>query len=48
MNRIGYITTFLALQYGLLVLVEYICSDGHRIHVRTETIDWQERGRIWQ
>jgi len=48
MPRIGYVTTFLALQYGLLMLVEYVCSDGHRIHVRTETIDWQEPGRVWQ
>jgi hypothetical protein len=48
MNRIGYVSTFIALQYALMVLTEYVCPDGHRIHVRTESIDWQTKGVVWQ
>jgi hypothetical protein len=48
MNRIGYVSSFIALQYALCVLVEYICADGHRIRVRMETIDWQAKGMVWQ
>jgi hypothetical protein len=48
MPRIGYVSSFFPLQYALMILTEYICADGHRIHVRTETIDWQARGVVWQ
>lgn len=48
MNRIGYVSSFIALQYALMVLVDYVCADGHRIHVRTETIDWQDSKMVWQ
>lgn len=47
MKIIGYVTTFFALQYAFMVLTEYVCADGHRIHVRTETIDWQKKNFIW-
>ncbi|MDI9680442.1 hypothetical protein [Burkholderia cenocepacia] len=46
--KTGYVTQFFYLQYAVLVLVEYVCRDGHRIHVRTEEIDWQEKGFVWQ
>lgn len=45
--KTGYVSTFLPLQYALMVLVEYVCPDGHRIRCRTETIDWQARWMIW-
>lgn len=44
----GYVTSFFYLQYALMVLVEYVCLNGHRIHVRTEQIDWQTKGMVWQ
>jgi hypothetical protein len=37
----GYHSTFVALQYALMIVTDYICRDGHRIRCRTETIDWQ-------
>jgi TolB-like protein len=43
----GYVCTFMALQYALMVLTEYVCPDGHRIRVRVETIDWQSKNFIW-
>jgi hypothetical protein len=48
MTRIGYVSSFIALQYALMVLVEYVCPDGHRITHRMETIDWQTKGMVWQ
>ncbi|MFM0263293.1 hypothetical protein [Paraburkholderia sediminicola] len=47
MKIIGYVSTFIALQYALMVLTEYVCPDGHRIHVRTEMVDWQAKNFIW-
>ncbi|HEX8894421.1 MAG TPA: hypothetical protein VF783_13915 [Terriglobales bacterium] len=43
----GYRSTFLPLQYALMILVEYVCADGHRIKCRTETIDWQDAKMVW-
>lgn len=37
-----YVTTFLMLQYACMVVVEYVCNDGHRIKDHTETIDYTE------
>jgi hypothetical protein len=37
----GYRSTFLPLQYALIVLVDFICKDGHRIRCRKVEIDWQ-------
>ncbi|MBN3757182.1 hypothetical protein G3N95_29865 [Paraburkholderia sp. Tr-20389] len=37
----GYRFTFAPLQYGLSILVEYICRDGHRIVCRKVEMDWQ-------
>jgi hypothetical protein len=37
----GYHSTFAPLRYGLVILIEFVCRDGHRIKCRTETIDWQ-------
>ncbi len=48
MEMIGYVSTFVPLQYALMVLVDYVCSNGHRIHVRTEMIDWQDKRMVWQ
>lgn len=47
MKATGYVCSFLALQYALMVLTEYVCPDGHRIRVRVETIDWQAKNFIW-
>jgi hypothetical protein len=44
--RTGYVSTFFPFQYALTILVEYVCRDGHRIHVRTESIDWQTN-MVW-
>jgi hypothetical protein len=44
----GYVTTFFPFQYALMILVEYVCRDGHRITCRTETIDWQDSRMVWQ
>ena len=46
--KTGYVTSFYAFQYAMQILVEYVCSDGHRIHVRTEQIDWQDGSMVWQ
>lgn len=46
--KTGYVTTFVSLQYALMVIVEYVCENGHRIKVRSETIDWDSRGFVWQ
>jgi hypothetical protein len=46
-NRTGYVTTFYPLQNAMLLLVEYVCANGHRIKCRIETIDWQTRGWVW-
>lgn len=43
-----YVTTFYSLQFVMMILVEYVCSDGHRIHVRTENYDWQDNRMVWQ
>lgn len=45
--KTGYVSTFLPLQYALMVLVEYVCADGHRIKCRMETIDWQCKWMVW-
>lgn len=47
MKPTGYVTTFLALQTAMMVIVEYVCSDGHRIKHRMETIDWQTAKFVW-
>jgi hypothetical protein len=39
--KLGYVSTFMPLQYAMFVRIEYVCPDGHRIRCRTETIDWQ-------
>lgn len=44
----GYVTSFVSLQYALMVIVEYVCADGHRIKVRQETIDWDTKWMVWQ
>lgn len=44
----GYVTSFFYLQYAVLMLVEYVCRDGHRIHVRTDQVDWQDSKMVWQ
>lgn len=46
--KTGYVTSFFHLQYALMMLVEYVCANGHRIHVKTLQIDWQEKGMVWQ
>ncbi|WP_176136796.1 hypothetical protein [Paraburkholderia atlantica] len=43
----GYVTSFFALQYGLMILVEYVCKDGHRIRIHEEGIDWQDNRMVW-
>jgi hypothetical protein len=47
MPRSGYVSSFIALQYALCVLVEFVCADGHRIKCRMEMIDWQSKTMIW-
>lgn len=46
--KTGYVTTFLPLRYALMVIVEYVCESGHRIKVRSEVIDWDTKGMVWQ
>jgi hypothetical protein len=45
--KTGYVTTFISLQYALMVIVEYVCPDGHRIKHREETIPWDAKWVIW-
>lgn len=37
----GYRSTFLALQYALVIVTEFCCADGHRVTCRKVTMDWQ-------
>lgn len=46
--KTGYVTSFLPLQYALMVIVEYVCGDGHRIKVRSEMIAWDDKRMVWQ
>lgn len=45
--KTGYVTTFFYLQFALLILTEYVCRDGHRIHCRTENVDYQDPRMVW-
>ncbi|WP_157661697.1 hypothetical protein [Burkholderia ubonensis] len=44
----GYVTSFVPLQYALMVIVEYVCGDGERHKVRQETIPWDAKWMVWQ
>ena len=46
--KVGYVTTFFPFQTAMMMLIEYVCADGHRIHVKTEQIDWQDGRMVWQ
>jgi len=45
--RTGYVTTFIPLQYAMMLVVEYVCSNGHRIKDHNETIPWDAKWMIW-
>lgn len=42
-----YVTTFLMLQYACMVVVEYVCADGHRIKHRYEEVRYDDPRMIW-
>lgn len=44
----GYVTSFIPLKFALLVFVEYVCPDGHRIRHREEYIYWDSKWMVWQ
>lgn len=45
--KTGYVTTFFSFRHAMMLLIEYVCPDGHRITHRKETIDWQAPWMIW-
>lgn len=43
----NYRTTFIPLKYALMIVVEYVCPDGHRIKDHDETIPWDAKWMVW-
>lgn len=42
-----YVTSFFFLQTACVVLVEYVCGNGHRIKHRLETLPYDDPKFVW-